>query len=323
MRVVIAGATGVIGRQLVPLLTAAGHEVVALSRTPRPGAARVTTVAVDALDPAALAAAVRDAQPDAVVHLLTAIPAEINPRRMKRDFALTNRLRTEATRTLVEAAHDAGAGRFIAQGVAFVYDPDGGAGAHERLGPNPELATEDTPFWRDPPQQMATTVEAVTALERLTAEADGGLVLRFGHLYGPGTVYASDGSTVGRIRAGRLPLVGHSASTFSFLHTRDAAGAVLAALEHPEVTGALNIVDDDPAPVGDWLPALAGLLRAPAPKHVPTALARLAVGAAGVAFMTRLRGATAARAAATLNWAPTAPSWRTGLAAEYEAAAVR
>ncbi|WP_067477548.1 NAD-dependent epimerase/dehydratase family protein [Actinomadura hibisca] len=294
MRVLVAGATGVIGRQLVPLLTATGHEVIGLSRTGQ--------VKADALDRAALTRAVKDAAPDAVVHLLTAIPAEISPRHMERDFALTNRLRTEGTRNLLDAAHEAGATRIISQGVAFAYDPA------------PGLANEDAPFWTNPPKPSATTLAALETLEKLTGEADG-LVLRFGHLYGPGTVFAADGSIVRQVRARKMPLVGKGSAVFSFTHTHDAATAVVSALSRP-VGGALNIVDDDPVPVADWLPTLAAILGAPKPQRVPTALARLIAGPWGVAFMTRLRGADNARARLELNWRPRHTSWRDGFAAE-------
>ncbi|WP_372404235.1 NAD-dependent epimerase/dehydratase family protein [Streptomyces luteireticuli] len=305
MRVLVAGATGVIGRQLVPLLTATGYEVTALSRSGRPvGGPGVRAVAADALDRAALTAAVREARPDAVVHLLTAIPAEIDPRRMTRDMALTSRLRTEGTRNLIDAARAAGAGRVITQGVAFGYDPDAGHGP----------ADEDQPLWDNPPAQMRAPATAVKELERLTAEADG-LVLRFGHLYGPGTVYAADGSTVRQIRNRRMPVVGRGTATFSFTHTHDAATAVVAALGRP-VNGVLNIVDDEPAQVGAWLPELAAILGAPAPRKIPTLLAGLVAGPVGVAFMTRLRGADNARARLALNWRPRHTTWRDGFVAE-------
>ncbi|WP_433890465.1 NAD-dependent epimerase/dehydratase family protein [Streptomyces sp. CA-111067] len=308
MRVVVAGATGVIGRQLVPLLGDAGHEVVALSRKPGPARPGVRPVAVDALDRGALGAAVRDAKPDAVVHLLTAIPAQIDPRKVGRDFAVTNRLRTEATRTLMEAAYDAGAGRFIVQGLAYAYDPAGGPGA----------ADEDEPFWAKPPKPWAGTLDALKTLERLTADADG-LVLRFGHLYGPGTAFDRDGSTIGQIKARKMPVVGDGSGMFSFTHTQDAALAVLAAIGRPEVRGALNIVDDEPAALGEWLPVVAELVGAPGPQRVPVAMARLAAGAWGAAFMTRLRAASNTRARTDLAWSPRYPSWRTGFAAELAA----
>ena len=158
-------------------------------------------------------------------------------------------------------------------------------------------------------------LRALTELEQRTRDA-GGLVLRLGHLYGPGTIYAPDGSFVEQVRAGKVPLVGGGTSVFSFTHTYDAATAVLAALD-TDATGVLNIVDDDPATVATWLPALATMLAAPQPRRVPSALARLAVGGWGVAFMTQLRGADNARARRTLNWRPRHRSWRDGFAHEF------
>lgn len=282
MRVLIAGSTGVIGRALVPLLEATGHEAIGLSRAQ----------GVDLLDAAAVRKAVRQAAPDAVLHMATAIPAELNPRRLARDFALTNRLRTEGTRNLVAAAGEIGVGRIISQGVAFGYEP--GAGA----------ANEDVPLWTEgAPKQFAPAVEALASLERQTIEA-GGLVLRFGHLYGPGTAFDVDGSLTAAVRAGKMPLVGKGESVFSFTHTHDAATAIVAALDKPNVTGVLNVVDDEPLLVRDWLPELARTVGGPAPKRVPVWLARLAVGGFGVVFMNGLRGADNARARLTLDWRP-------------------
>ncbi len=307
MRVLVAGATGVIGRQLVPLLTSVGHEVIGLGRSPgraadhRAGGA--TFVVADALDRQAVVRSVRNTAPDAVVHLLTAIPATVNPKHMDRDFAQTNRLRTEGTRNLLDAADEAGAHRVIVQGLAYAYDPSGS-------GP----ANEDAPLWRDPPKQFATTLDALRDLERLTAQVDG-LVLRFGHLYGPGSAYAADGSFTRTIRDHKLPIVGQGTATFSFTHAHDAASAIVAALDK-DVAGALNVVDDEPAQVNEWLPALARILGSKAPGHIPVALARLAVGAWGVAYMTELRGADNARARLSLDWRPRYPTWRDGFAAE-------
>jgi nucleoside-diphosphate-sugar epimerase len=308
MRVLVAGATGVIGRPLVPLLRSVGHEVIGLSRSGGVRAAAleqagVRVVIADALDRPAVMRAVGDAAPDAVVNLLTAIPAEIDPRRMERDFAMTNRLRTVGTTNLIDAAQAAGSARVITEGLAYVYDPSG-AGA----------ANEDVPFWPNPPKQFAGVLHALRELERLTARADG-LVLRFGHLYGPGTIYAPDGSFVRQVRAGKVPIVGRGSGTFSFTHAHDAASAVVAALDK-DVAGALNVVDDEPVPVREWLPGLARILAAPAPKHVPAVVARLVVGGWGVAFMTRLRGADNARARLSLDWRPRYPSWHEGFTAE-------
>ncbi|MFF4730092.1 NAD-dependent epimerase/dehydratase family protein [Streptomyces mirabilis] len=306
MRVLVAGATGVVGRALVPLLTSVGHDVVALSRTPGHG-----TVAADALDRTALHRAVREAAPDAVVNMLTAIPAELDPRHLARDFALTNRLRTEGTRNLYEAARDAGATKIVAQGLAYAYDPAG-------QGP----ANEDAPLWRRPPKQFVPVLDALKELEERTADADG-TVLRFGHLYGPGTIYAADGSFVKQVAAGKVPLVGGGNSVFSFTHAHDAATAVVAALDRP-ASGPLNIVDDTPVALHAWLPELAGMLGAPRPKKAPAALARIAVGGWGVAFMTGLRGADNARATLTLDWRPRYASWREGFATELtDASAAR
>ena len=309
MRVLVAGATGVLGRQLLPLLTAAGHEVTGLARSAAEQSG-ATMVAVDALDRAAVSQAVRDAKPDAVINMLTAIPAAINPKRLAQDFALTNRLRTDGTRNLLDAAEKVGVQQVISQGLAYAYDPD-----------SPGPATEDAPLWKQPPRPFVPVLAALRELERHTMHA-GGLVLRFGHLYGPGTIYAHDGSFVRQVRAGKMPLVGGGTAVFSFTHVQDAAGAVVAALardEHPENSRVLNVVDDHPAPMSEWLPYLATLLDAPEPKRVHAMLARLAVGPWGVAFMTRLRGADNVRAKRSLDWTPRYPSWRAGLAAELGA----
>jgi nucleoside-diphosphate-sugar epimerase len=304
MRVFVAGATGVLGRQIVPLLASAGHEVIGMGRRPSAviGGTAARMVVADALDRNAVTAAVRAAEPDVVVNMLTAIPAQIDPRHMARQFTLTNRLRTEGTRNLMAAAAETGVRRIIAQGLAYGYDPA------------PGLATEDAPLWRDPPRQFAPNLHALVELERQTRDA-GGLVLRLGHLYGPGTIYAFDGSFVQQVRAGRVPVVGAGGSVFSFIHTRDVAAAVLTALDS-DVTGVLNIVDDDPTPVAIWLPALAAMLGAPPPRYLPAVVARIAAGAWGTAFMTRLRGADNTRARRTLRWRPDHPSWRDGLAME-------
>ncbi len=311
MRVFVAGASGVIGRALLPVLHSEGHDVVGMVRS-APGAAAVRGLGadaeqVDALDGPALEQAVCRAEPDAVVHLLTAIPAEISPRHMARDFAETNRLRTDGTRLLLDAAERAGVRRVITQGLAWAYDPDEGAG----------LADEDTPFWRRPPAQFAANVDALRELEERT-HAVGGLVLRFGHLYGSGSIYAADGSFTRQVRAGKMALVGGGTSVFSFTHAHDAATAIAAALP-AKARGALNIVDDEPAPMREWLPVLAALADARAPRSVPSFLARMVAGSWGVAYMTRLRGASNARADVELDWHPTYASWREGFAAELAA----
>lgn len=293
MKVVVAGATGVIGRRLVPQLAAAGHEVIQLSRS----------TGIDLLDRDAARRAVQAAEPDAVVHMATAIPADLNPKRIARQFELTNRLRTEGTRNLLDAAADTDVRRVITQGLAYAYEPGRG------------LADEDAPLWARPPGQFAAILAALRELERRTLDAKG-LVLRFGHLYGPESAYAPDGWTTRQVRAGQFPIAGKGDSVFSFTHADDAASAVVAALASDD-DGILNIVDDTPVAVGEWLPGFAALLAAPAPRHVPAALVRLAAGGWGAAFMTELRGASNARAKATLNWQPGYPTWIEGFASMY------
>jgi len=304
MRVLVAGASGVVGRQLLPQLTIAGHEVTGFARSAGT-VDGVEMMAVNALDRAAVAAAVDRAAPEAIIHLLTAIPAQINPKRIDQDFAMTNRLRTEGTANLLGAARRAGVDRIIAQGLGYAYDPHG-------AGP----ATESEPLWRDPPRSFAPVLAALEQLEAAVQEVRG-TVLRFGHLYGPGSSYAADGSFVRQVRARQVPIVGGGTATFSFTHARDAAAAIVAALEAP-APGIFNIVDDDPATMGRWLPVLADRLGAPAPRSVPTFLARAAVGGWGVAFMTQLRGADNARAKDVLGWQPEVPSWRLGFDLELD-----
>ncbi|TCO19621.1 nucleoside-diphosphate-sugar epimerase [Kribbella steppae] len=307
MRVFVAGATGVIGNRLVPLLLSTGHDVIGLARSQDAGAGLerlgADVVHADALDHAAMRRAVRVAAPDAVVHLLTAIPARINPKRLSRDLAQTNRLRTQGTINLVDAAAQAGAKRVITQGSAYVYEPNG-----------PDPATEDVPFWHRPPTEFGPVLDALRELEALTAEA-GGLVLRIGHLYGPGTTYAPGGSFVQQVQNRNVPIVGQGTGTFSFTHIDDAASAIVAALENT-AAGALNVVDDEPAQVREWLPVLAHLLGAPPPTHILPPMARLAFGSWGVAFLTELRGADNSNAKRVLGWSPKYPSWRQGFEAD-------
>jgi nucleoside-diphosphate-sugar epimerase len=254
MRILLAGATGVIGRRAVPVLAAAGHQVVGLARTP----ARLPdaeVLAADALDRPAVAKAVSAAASEVIVHMLTAIPDPVDPRHLARDMAPTNRLRTEGTANLLAAA---GGGRVIAQGVAYAYDPAGSP-----------VKDEDAPLWRNPPPQFAPVVAAVRNMERRVTAA-GGLVLRLGHLYGPGSSFDPDGGGLTRrLHAGRLPLIGDGASLFSFIHAHDVATAILAAVEHPAARGALNVVDDQPTLVHDWLPEMAARLGAPTPGTSP------------------------------------------------------
>ena len=234
--------------------------------------------------------------PDAVVNMLTAIPARLNPRQMPEQFALTNRLRTEGTRNLLAAAAQSGARRIIAQGLAFAYEP----------GDSP--ADEETPLWPRPPAPFASSLTALRELEAITTRA-GGTVLRLGHLYGPATMFAPNGSFADDVRARKVPIAGAGASVFSFVHVADVATAVVAALSH-DVSGVLNVVDDDPVPIRDWLPEMADALGAPRPRRLPLALVRLAAGAWGAAYLGGLRGADNTRARRVLGWRPRQRSWR-------------
>jgi nucleoside-diphosphate-sugar epimerase len=299
MRILIAGASGVIGRPTLSRLEEAGHEVVGLARRGRAIPQR-ETVNADLLDSRAVTRAVRAARPDAIVHLATALPDPINPRHIRREMAATNELRTVGTANLIAAAQAAGAERFVAEGLAYAYDP----GADR-------VCDERSPRWLDPPGPYAPSIAALGELERRVLDADG-TVLRLGHLYGPGSTYDIRGGTTKLIRAGKLPLIGDGGSIFSFIHAADAADAILLAVES-ERGGVFNVVDDDPAPVEEWLPETARVLGAPEPKHVPAWLAKLAVGSFGVAFMTELRGADNSRAREELGWTPRHSSWRNGL----------
>jgi len=304
MRVLVAGGTGVIGSQLLPLLGEVGHEVIVMARPANglevPGAQVVTA---DALDRRSVNTAVRSVAPDAVVNLLTAIPRVIDPRHFAQQMSMTNRLRSQGTANLVDAARGA---RLVSAGLAYAYEPAGGP-----------VADESRPLWLDGPKPFVPAVRALVELEERTTEA-GGAVLRLGHLYGPGTGFAEDGAFFAQLATGRAPIVGTGSAMFSFLHTHDAATAVVAALDKP-VSGALNVVDDDPAYVRDWLPEWARIIGAPHPKHVPVALARLTAGAWGVAYMNRIVGADNSLARFSLDWRPRFPTWRTGFESERSA----
>ena len=304
MRVFVAGATGVVGRPLLRQLRDAGHQVSALTRSEKGAAALrelgASPVIADVFDEAATVAAVTAASPDAVIHQLTAIPPRIRLRRANEDLAPTNRLRTEGTRILVAAAKAAGARRIVAQSISFVAAPEG-----------PTPATEDEPSWARP--AWAPMIDAVRDLEAQVTAA-GGIALRYGSFYGPGTVYAEGGSLREDVMRRRVPIVGGGAGVFSFCHVDDAAGATLAALERGD-PGVYNVVDDDPAPVHDWLPAYAKALGAPPPRHVPRWVARIAAGAYAIYLMCQQRAASNAKAKRDLGWKPRHASWRTLLSA--------
>jgi nucleoside-diphosphate-sugar epimerase len=308
MKVFVAGATGAIGRQLVPRLVAAGHEVHGMTRRASKGAMLhdmgAMPVVADALDRDQLAEAMTSVRPDVVVHELTAI-GELDMRHFDRDFAATNRLRTEGTDNLLAAAHTVGVRRFVAQGVAAY-------GAYARVG-GPVKSEEDR-LEESPPAGMRSTLAAIRHLEDavLGATWTEGIVLRYGVLYGPGTSLSLGEEQFELVRKHKFPLVGNGAGVWSFIHIADAADATVAAIEHGH-RGAYNVVDDDPAPVDEWLPTLAEKLGAKPPMHVPKFVGRMLAGEPAVVMMTDVRGASNAKAKRELSWHPAHPSWRDGL----------
>lgn len=310
MRVFVAGATGAIGRQLVPRLAAAGHEVHGMTRSASKqelvAELGAVPVVADALDPDQVAEAVGNAAPDVIVHELTAIGA-LNMRHFDRDFALTNRLRTEGTDHLLSAGQAVGVRRFVAQGVA-------GYGAYARTGGL--VKTEEDPLESAPAREMRETLAAIRRLEAavLGARWTEGIVLRYGAFYGPGTSMAPGEEQFELVRKRKFPLVGDGGGVWSFIHVADAAEATVAAIEHG-ARGVYNVVDDDPAPVAEWLPALAHELGSKQPMRVPRFLGRRFAGEAGVVMMTELRGASNAKAKRELAWHPAHASWRQGFAA--------
>lgn len=267
-------------------------------------AAGARAVVCDVFDPDGLRRAAQEARPEAVVHQLTAIPTRIDPRRVAQDIEPTNRLRTEGTRNLAAAAVAAGARRFLAQSVAFAYAPDGSA-----------LRSESDPLFLEAPPRFQAMVRAVAELEQTTlgtAELEG-IVLRYGFFYGPGTVYARDGSFAEDVRRRRVPILGGGDGVFSFIHVEDAAAATVAALEGG-APGVYNVVDDEPAPVRNWLPYYAGLLGAKRPLRVPAWVGRVAAGPYAVYLMSQLPGASGEKVRRALGWSPRVPSWREGFA---------
>ena len=307
MRVFVAGASGVIGRQLVPRLVSLGHEVTGMTRSESKremlSDLGAVPVVADALDPEQVAAAVAHANPEVIVHELTAIGA-VDMRHFDRDFALTNRLRTLGTDYLLSAGQAVGVGRFVAQGV-------GSYAAYAWTGGS--VKSEQDFLDAAPVREMCETQAAIRHVEDAVFGAGWteGIVLRYGVLYGPGTSMAPGEEQFELVRTCKFPVVGDGGGVWSFIHIADAADATVAAVEHGR-RGAYNVVDDEPAPVREWLPALAKQLGAKKPMRVPRLVGRLFVGEAGVTMMTEVRGASNAKAKRELGWKPAHPSWRQG-----------
>lgn len=307
MKIFLAGASGAIGQQLLPLLVSGSHQVVATTRTPAKMArlceAGAQPVAMDALNRDGVMQAVIVARPDVVVHQMTALARMRSLKRFDAEFAMTNRLRTEGTAHLLDASRAAGVRRFVAQSYTnWTNARDGG-----------RIKTEDDPLDPTPPKAMRHTRDAIRRLDELVFAASDmtGIVLRYGNFYGPGTSIGPGGDIVEAVRRRQFPIVGDGAGVWSFVHIADAANATRIAIEGGP-SGTYNIVDDEPAEVSVWLPDLAVAVGAKPPRHVPTWLGRLLIGESGISMMTQMRGSSNARAKRVLNWQPLYASWRDG-----------
>jgi nucleoside-diphosphate-sugar epimerase len=300
VRVFIAGATGAIGRPFVAALVTSGHEPIAMTRSAEKAdalrARGIEACVCDVYDEPGLTRAVADAHPDQIVHLLTDLPHAFNMRRYEQQIASTGRLRSVGTANLIAAATAAGVERIVAESIAFVYSPVGDW-----------VKDESAPLASD---ALPAAAEPVADLER-QVQAAGGIVLRYGWLYGLGTAYALGGSWASALRRRQLPIIGAGDGTFSFVHVEDAARATVAALEHrgPAI---YNVVDDEPAPLREWVPAFAQAIGAPKPWHAPVWLGRLAAGRLAVEMLGGLRGASNERIKRELGWQPHYASWREG-----------
>ena len=315
MHIFIAGAAGAVGRTLIPTLIAGGHTVTGTTRSEAKAASLrdlgADAVVMDGLDRDSVMRAVTAAAPDAIVHQMTALSGDPDFRDIDKTFAMTNRLRTEGTEHLLAAAQAVGARRFIAQSFA-------GWPAAQTGGP---VKTEADPLDPDPPRGIRETHAAIRRVEALATGA-GGIALRYGGFYGPGTGIAPGGDQLEMVRKRKFPLIGNGGGIWSFAHTEDVATGTIAALERGREGEIYNIVDDDPAPIREWLPLLARSVGAKPPRRIPAWLARRLASPAAVMMMTTSRGASNAKAKAELGWTPAWPSWREGFAALEPKAAV-
>jgi 2-alkyl-3-oxoalkanoate reductase len=307
MRVLVAGAGGVVGRVLVPALLARGHKVLGLVHG-KDGASRVHSLGAqpaiaDALDGTSIADCVQRFQPDAITHQLTALPASTDLRHFAKVFEQTNRLRTVGLDNLLAAARTVGVQRFVAQ--SFCGWPN------ERTGG--PVKTENDPLDANPPEQLRSTLAALEHVEStmVTATDVQGCALRYGGFYGPGTFISANGSMVKQVRRRLAPIVGSGAGVWSFLHVDDLAAATVTAIEG-DAMGVFNVVDDNPAPVSEWLPALAQAVGAAKPLRMPQLLARLLLPEHLVVMMTSVRGGSNAKFRQAFGWRPKFSSWRDG-----------
>lgn len=309
MRIFIAGGTGAVGIRMVPLLVAAGHEVYGSTRHDAGcetlAGLGATGVVMDPLNPQSVADAVTKASPEVIVHQLTALGSlSGNLKKWDQDFAMTNRLRTEGTDHLLAAARAAGVRRFVAQSF-------GGGWTLERIGG--WVKDETSSLIEDPGKEARGTLAAIRHLEDAVTSASHveGLVLRYGNFYGPGNAASRDGAIGELLRKGKMPVVGGGTGVWSFVHIDDVASATVAAIDRG-APGIYNIVDDEPAPVNQWMPFLAEQVGGRNPMRLPAWLARPLIGEFGVALMTSVRGSSNAKAKRELGWTPSYPTWREG-----------
>ena len=307
MKIFIAGATGAVGRPLVSACIKAGHSVIGLTRTPARaelirGMGAEPAIA-DGLDADAIAAVLGSTTPDAVIHEMTNLAGATDLRNFDRTFAGSNQLRTRGTDILLAAARENGVRRFVAQ--SYCGWP------YARIGE--AIKTEADALDPDPPAELRATLEAIRYVEEtVTGSANPeGIVLRYGSFYGPGTGML-ERAMLAQIRKRRTPLIGDGAGWWSFVHVDDAAAATVRALEHGKPGSVYNIVDDDPAQVREWLPALAEIVGAKPPFHLPAWIARIVAGEHLVAMMTQVRAGSNRKARMELGWQPRHPSWREG-----------
>jgi nucleoside-diphosphate-sugar epimerase len=306
VRVFLAGATGAIGRPLVPQLIEAGHHVTAITRSKEKlgmlSELGAEPVLCDVFDAGRLGTIVARAEPDAVINELTDLPQSLNPRKLKEYYAANDRVRREGTANLLSAARGAGVRRFLVQGAAYWYAQTGGA-----------VKTEEAPLYLDAPAPIGPAVQTMREVEEAVLSADGleGVVLRYGFFYGPGTWHAKDGDVGRQVRKRRYPMIGHGEGTYSFIHVDDAASATVAALVRAR-PGVYNVADDEPAAAAQWMPLYAEALGAKRPLRVPAFVARLIAGDTLVTWMLGLRGASNEKIKKELGWSPRYASWRQG-----------
>ena len=307
MKIFVTGGTGAIGKFLLPQLLEMKHDVVALTRSAQKAVTLedigVSPVIADPLDKQALTAAVRRAEPDVIIHQLSALSGAGNFRKLDQEFALTNRFRTEVTDNLLAAARTIGTRRFIAQSYCgWPYAKKGGP-----------VKTEEDPLDPKPPESFTKTLAGIRYLEDKIRSVSylEAFALRYGWFYGPGTGFGKGGQVYKMVKKRKLPIVGGGGAIWSFIHIFDAARATVAAISLG-TPGIYNVVDDEPAKVSTWLPAFAKAIGGKPPYRIPHWLGELIIGKAGVSMMTQLRGCSNAKAKRELNWTPVYPSWRVG-----------